>query len=157
MKQIFKTKQNKNNFYSNRIVLGFALIFMIPKTDSVLAKPNYGGGTLGKGRSAAWNMVATLKYKRYVLNIPLTEAEQKDLEEQENLFNKVYNKVFGPLSLIKSTTPQYSLDSNDMVLQQPEQSSQINPRIQCPIFDGKLAKRPEYFFLIIFLFWIINS
>jgi hypothetical protein len=59
---------------------------MIPKPDSVLAKPNFGGGTLGKGRSAVWVKVATLKYKRYVLNIPLTEAEQKDLEEQENFF-----------------------------------------------------------------------
>jgi hypothetical protein len=54
----------------------------------VLAKLNFDGGTLGKGRSAAWDKVATLKYKRYVLNIPLTEAEQKDLEDQENLFKK---------------------------------------------------------------------
>jgi len=37
---------------------------MIPKPDSVLAKPNFGGGTLGKGRSAAWYKVTTLKYKR---------------------------------------------------------------------------------------------
>ena len=61
---------------------------MIPISDSVLAKLNFDGGTLGKGRSAAWDKVATLKYKRYVLNIPLTEAEQKDLKEQENLFKK---------------------------------------------------------------------
>ena len=59
-----QSKAKQNYFYSNRIVLGFTLIFMIPKPDSVLAKPNFGGGTLGKGRSAAWYKVATLKYKR---------------------------------------------------------------------------------------------
>ena len=92
-------------------------------------------------------MVATLKSKRYVLNIPLTEAEQKDLEEQENFYNKVCNKVFGPLALIKSTTPQCSLDSNDMVL---EQSSQINPRIQVQYLMATWQNDQNNFFLLYF-------
>jgi hypothetical protein len=133
--------QNKTKTTSivTGLALGFALIFMIPISDTVLAKPNFGGGTLGKGCSAAWDKVATLKYKRDVLNIPLTAAEQKDLEEQENFYNKVCSDVFGPLALVKSTTPQGSLDSNDMVLEQPEQPSQTNPRTQSPILDGNLA------------------
>lgn len=121
------------------VLLGFALILMIPLSDTALAKPNFGSSTQGKQCSMLYDTIDGLSNKAKDL-----KSQGKTLSDSDrNALNQAIDEYmrdcrdYGMLQ--QNTKLSGAPDDNEAVLEQPEQPSQTNPRTQSPILDGNLA------------------
>jgi hypothetical protein len=113
------------------LIIGFALILMIPISDTAFAKPNFGSSTQGKQCSMLYDTIDGLSNKEKYL-----KSQGKTLSDSDrNALNQAIDEYmrdcrgYGMLQ----QNPKLDggiIDNNDMVLEQPEQSSP--PKSQLP-------------------------
>ena len=79
------------------LLLGFAIVAMIPISDTLAAKPKFDNSTLGKGCSSAWDIVIKLRAKRAAQGGELSLKDSRDLNNAEANYNSVCAGIYGSL------------------------------------------------------------
>jgi hypothetical protein len=103
------------------LLLGFAMVFMVPISDSVLAKPNFGGSTLGKGCSSLWDDVMKLRGKKAAQGGTLNQKDATDLGNAESNYKSICAGIFGSLPLEVATSPDSPVVEENAVEDAPEE------------------------------------
>jgi hypothetical protein len=103
------------------LLLGLAMVLMIPISDMVLAKPNFGGSTLGKGCSSLWDDVIKLRAKKAAQGGTLNQKDASDLGNAESNYKSICAGVFGSLPLEVAESPELPVVEENAVEDKPEE------------------------------------
>lgn len=98
------------------LLLGFTMILMLPISDIILAKPNFGGSSLGKGCGYLWDQVKQLRDKRSSQGGILSDRDAGKLGNADSNYNSICKSIYGPLPLIKHNAPKVPINEGNAVV-----------------------------------------
>ena len=144
-------------------MLGFALVLMIPISDSVLGRPIFSGDTAGRGCAATYDEIMKLRAKK-ARGEELTQDEASALGRAESNWDDICKGTYGSLPRVAPSTkipdilsggsagvlddiqPQNDqnppIADNEGVVtdeQQQQQQPVDNPKTQGSILDGNIS------------------
>lgn len=151
----------KQSWVLTGLVLGFALVLMIPISDSVLGRPIFSGDTAGRGCAATYDEIMKLRDKK-ARGEELTQAEASALGRAESNWDDICKGTYGSLPRVAPTTklpdilsggsagvlddmqpqndPNPPLVGNEGVAtDEQQQQPSNNPKTQGPILDGNIS------------------
>jgi hypothetical protein len=111
------------------LLFGFAIVLMIPISDTVLAKPNFGGSTLGKGCSSLWEDVIKLRAKKAAQGGTLGQKDASDLGNAESNYKSLCAGIFGSLPLEVAESPESPVVEENAVVDKPQEQNEVPGKV----------------------------
>lgn len=117
--------KSKSILLLTTLLFGFTLVLMIPISDTVLAKPNFGGSTLGKGCSSLWDDVMKLRAKKAAQGGTLNQKDASDLGNAEANYKSLCAGIFGSLPREVPVAPKVPTREENALEDKPQEQSNV--------------------------------